>query len=140
MQLFLNNYSLTGHTLNYMKKLLIITFSFFALGSAFSQEIDQRLIKKFTTEELTTMKANEPGKYAMYVYALDHACYISDLPKGKEAKLTGSMNVDMTNPLNFVEMGLDIKSENQYFRINGTEKMLVVKSEYVLNNELINSK
>ena len=123
-----------------MKKLLIITFSFFALGSAFSQEIDQRLIKKFSTEELTTMKKNDSAKYVMYVYAVDKACYVSDLPKGKEAKLDGVINADISKPLNFIDLGLDIKSVNQYYKINGTDKMLVVKSEFILNNELKNNK
>ena len=76
----------------------------------------------------------------MYVYAVDKACYVSDLPKGKEAKLDGAINVDISKPLNFIDLGLDIKSVNQYFKINGTDKMLVVKSEFVLNNELKNNK
>jgi hypothetical protein len=136
MQLFLNNFSLLGHIGKNMKKLLIFAFSFFALGSAFSQEIDQRLVKRYTTEELSLMRKNEPKKYEMYVYALDHGCYIADLPMGKESELSGTVNVDMTKPLNYIDLGLEIKGSNQYFRIAGTEKMLVLKSEWVLNNEL----
>ena len=82
------------------------------------------------------MKANDPAKYTMYVYAIDHACYVTDLPSGKLSDLNGTIEVDMNKPLNFIELGLDIKTSNQYLKITGTDKMLVVKSVYVLENEL----
>jgi len=35
---------------------------------------------------------------------------------------------------------LKIENQNQYFRIEGTDKMMVVKSNYVLKNEIENKK
>jgi hypothetical protein len=47
---------------------------------------------------------------------------------------------DLTK-LNFQELGLSIiENQNQYFLIQGTTKMLVVKSAIVLNQELSSKK
>lgn len=123
-----------------MKQVIILTLTLLVNSVAFSQEIDTRLLKKYSQEELVTMKDQNPTHFNMLVYALDNACYITDLPKGKSDAITGSIDYDMTKKVTFIDLGLEIKKENQYIRINGTDKMLVVKSEWVLNNELTTKK
>jgi hypothetical protein len=123
-----------------MKQVIILALTLLVNSFAFSQDVDARLMKKYSQEELVTMKDQNPGHYKMLVYALDNACYIADLPKGKSDAVTGSVDLDMTKSFTFVDLGLDIKKENQYLRISGTNKMLVVKSEWVLNNELTTKK
>lgn len=114
--------------------LLVLTLT---LGTQlFAQDADPRLSSRYSKEELLQMMEKDPQQYKLLVYACDHACYITDLPNGKSSELSGTLNVDLSKPLDFIALGLEIKNVNQYFRINGTDKMLVVKSEWVLNNEL----
>ena len=136
MQLFLNNWCLETRAIRIMKKVYVLTLALVVSSLAFTQEIDGRLTKKYSQEELQTMINQNPSNYKMLVYALDNACYITDVPKGKSDALTGTIDMDTSKKLSFIDLGLEIKKENQYFGINGTNKMLVVKSEWVLNNEL----
>lgn len=99
-----------------------------------------RLTEKYSEVEINQMKIDNPAYYNMLVYALDNACYVTDLPKGKSDAVTGTVSMDPNKAYTFAELGLEIKRENQYLKIEGTSKMLVVKSEWVLNNELSNKK
>jgi len=119
-----------------MKHFFILSLALVMNSQAFSQEIDSRLSKKYTQQELLNMKENSPSEYNFLVYALDNACYVTDLPTGKEDALDGSISVDLSKEFTFLDLDLQIKNSNQYLKINGTNKMLVVKSEWVLNNEL----
>lgn len=117
-----------------IKKFLF--FSFLTLSiTTFSQEIDTRLTKRFTSQELAEMQKSQPEHYAMLVYALDNALYTVEAPKEKNIQFL-SITLDQTKPYDFISLGLAIKKQNQYFLIEGTHKVLVVKSEWVLNNEM----
>lgn len=120
---------------------LFFTTALFTLFSwvVSAQEIDQRLLERYTTAEINEIQNNSPEKYNMLVYALDHACYIADLPEGKQADLK-TIQLSSLQDLNYISLGLEIEASNQYYRIQGENKMLVVKSTWVLNNELNNLK
>lgn len=123
-----------------MKKLILplLFFTFFSAIS-FSQMVDQRLEKKYSKQEINQMIKDDLGQYQFLVYALDNACYTIDKPKGKDISEFTEISLDIKSPLNFLDLGLEIKDQNQYFIIKGTNKLLVVKSNWVLNHE-INSK
>jgi hypothetical protein len=123
-----------------MKQILLFTIFLSASNVAVSQEIDARLSTRYTSTELAKLKQNDPAQLRMLSYALDHACYIIDVPKGKESGLTGLIEMDVNKPIDFLALGLEIQKTNQYLRIKGTEKVLVVKSEWVLNNEMQNNR
>jgi hypothetical protein len=76
----------------------------------------------------------------MLVHALDNGMYVTSRPAGKSEALDREIVFDLGTPKNFVEMGFEILNRNQYFPITGTDKMLVLKSEWVLLNELKNKK
>ena len=120
-----------------MKK-LILPFLFFTFFSniSFSQMVDQRLEKKYSKKEINQIIQDDPGQYQFLVYALDNACYTIDQPKDKNLSEFPTISVDIKSPLNFLNLGLEIKDQNQYFFIKGTNKLLVVKSNWVLNHEL----
>lgn len=67
-------------------------------------------------------------------YALENAVYITEIPSKNAIELK-TISVPLTI-LKFTDTGLKIENQNQYFRIEGTDKMMVVKSNYVLQNEL----
>jgi len=121
-----------------MKQILLFTIFLSASGMAFSQEVDARLSKRYSPTELADLKQNDPEKLTLLNYALDHACYIADVPKGKESGLNGVVEMNTNEPIDFIALGLEIQKTNQYLRIKGTDKVLVVKSEWVLTNEMQN--
>jgi hypothetical protein len=122
-----------------MKQILLFTVFLSASSLAFSQEADARLSKRYSSNELADLKQNDPAKLTLLNYALDHACYIADVPKGKESGLNGVIELNINEPIDFIALGLEIQKTNQYLRIKGTDKVLVVKSEWVLNNEMQNN-
>ena len=60
-----------------MKLITTLCFSFFLGAASFSQEIDQRLLSKYTSTELNEMMESSPKEYALLDYALDNAIYFS---------------------------------------------------------------
>jgi len=135
MQLFINKFGLTfENTKAKMKLLYFALILILSAGFTSAQNYDSRLLKKFNHEELIFMEQNNPLKLKRYEYALDHGVYFAELPFGKKEDLPSiSLNGD---PTNFLELGIDIINKNQYFKIEGTDKMLVVKSIWVLDNEM----
>lgn len=121
-----------------MKQILLFTIFLSAVNMAFSQEVDARLTTRYSSTELAELKQNDPEKLTLLNYALDHACYIADVPKGKESGLNGVVEMNTNDPIDFIALGLEIQKTNQYLRIKGTDKVLVVKSEWVLTNEMQN--
>ena len=115
-----------------MRIITTVSFIVFFMSLGLTQEIDQRLLEKYSQIELEDMK---PKHLAMLNYALDNACYISNLPEGKSVTLE-TIAVENLELINFINLGLDIEAQNQYYKISGQEKMLVVKSEWVLNHEM----
>ena len=41
-----------------------------------------------------------------------------------------------TEGANFIDLGLEIQGQNQYFQISGDDRLLVIKSKVVLNYEM----
>ena len=121
-----------------MKQILLFTIFLALSATGIAQEFDARLTKRYSTTELADMKQNDPAKLTLLNYALDHACYIAEVPKGKENGLTGVIEMNVSEPIDFIALGVEIQKTNQYLRIKGTNKVLVVKSEWVLTNEMQN--
>jgi hypothetical protein len=123
-----------------MKKLILLILPLLLSGSLYSQKYDQRLLKSYTVEELSVINSEDPSKINMLNYALDNACYITQAPSGKTIDDLQSIQLKNSGKnICFAELGLKILNQNQYLLIQGTDKMLVVKSEFVLKNELQNS-
>ena len=122
-----------------MKKLLLVTIVLLFGTTVFAQSLDVRLEKKYGKASLEEMIAKNPKRYNMLVYALDNACYLTAKPSGKDLSLP-TITCNSNQKLNFIDLGLDITNQNQYFLVEGTDKMLVVKSEWVLMNEITTKK
>ncbi len=117
-----------------MKLITTLCFSFFLGAASFSQEIDQRLLSKYTSTELNEMMESSPKEYALLDYALDNAIYFS---KGIGEKTNQLQTISMpTEGANFIDLGLEIQGQNQYFQISGDDRLLVIKSKVVLNYEM----
>jgi hypothetical protein len=120
-----------------MKKQIYCALVFLIITvSAVAQDHSKLVNKRYSKEQLATWQTENPAYYSMLLFALDNAIYVIDKPEGKDIPSFASIAYDMKQPKNFIELGLEIKSENQYFSIEGTNKLLVVKSELVLKYEM----
>lgn len=106
-----------------------------SVGSAFAQEIDDRLLSKYSQKELQKMIDTDADQYNLLDYALDNALYVANYDSSKGGDFE-TILVDPSDLPTFIELGLEITDRNQYFRISGEEKLLVVKSAVVLNYEM----
>lgn len=118
-----------------MKIASFFCFLLLSVGSVFGQEIDQRLLTKYSQQELETMIATNATQYAVLDYALDNGIYIANYDNAKGGDFP-TISIDPNALPTFVELNLDILDQNQYFKIEGQEKLLVVKSASVLNYEM----
>jgi hypothetical protein len=118
-----------------MKKLLISALWMFALSlTSYAQQFDERLLVRFSIEQLEALKLSQPEELKLLSYALDHALYTSNSPAEKGIELA-QISYSGDNQT-FLDLNLELKDENQYFKIAGSDKVLVMKSRWVLNHEL----
>ena len=119
-----------------MKFFLIVLLSIISV-TTFSQEIDLRLLNRYSQDELIEMKNNNINEYEFLIYALDHSIYTTIMSDEKYNGLD-IKSIDITNKdLNFIALDIQIlDNTNQYYKIVGDNKLLVVKSRYVLNQEI----
>ncbi|MCH2230856.1 MAG: hypothetical protein MK105_10970 [Crocinitomicaceae bacterium] len=117
-----------------MKLISIVLMSICCSFVSFSQELDSRLLERYSSLELAELAKDNPAEYKFLVHALDNAIYIIDLPKGKEVELE-SIEIK-GKELNFIDLGLSIEDRTQHFKVIGEDKLLVVKSRHLLNLNL----
>lgn len=100
-----------------------------------AQKTDETLLKSYSKEELSQLKNADPEKYEILVYALDHGTYVSEynVEKHGQLKLKELPNIDKIP--SFIDLNVKIESFNQYFYAPKLDKIVVVKSEWVLNFE-----
>lgn len=91
------------------------------------------LLKSYTIEELEEFKASNPENYYALIYALDNGMYLGIFDENKHASLPILEEFDKQK--NFTDYGLKIKDTNQYFYCPGINKVMVLKSFWVLKNE-----
>lgn len=118
-----------------MKIASLFCLVFISVGCAFAQEVDERLLSKYSQQELETMIATNSNQYDILDYALDNALYVANYSDSKGGNFE-TISVNPESLPNFIELNLEIKDRNQYFKIEGEDKLLVVKSTLVLNHEM----
>ena len=124
-----------------MKKITLLVSAIFVFaGISFAQTEIRETAKEVQTME--QIAAASPAEHAKLLkFAETHGSTIMDFPKGKETgKLNGEISMEKANLVDPAKMGLSILTTNQYFRITGTEKMLMVKSVFMLQQEMKTTK
>lgn len=135
MQLF--NY-LSSHYLMLYKNSMKTSFFFFALitmysSFSFAQNYNSELLKSYSKVEIQSMDVESVKALE---YGVENAIYFTALPKGKKADFPVFENPKLITK--YTDLGLKITNENQYFELKESNQLMVVKSVYVLKNELIN--
>lgn len=118
-----------------MKRFPIIIIFLFTSFNYFGQKHSTELEKSYTKKELSSFDFQT---LKILEYGIDHAIYFSELPSEKSVLLQEISIKSKTNK--YTDLGLKILNENQYFKVRGTNKLMVVKSMYVLSNEFKNKK
>lgn len=129
-----------------MKLFYIFALTFLSFKS-WSQNLETTLSKSYSKEEILQIQA--VNELPLFEYALTHACYLIDVPQGKDIssfesiEFSSNPNVPMEiskEPIVFTDLGLKILDKTQYFLVANTNKILVVKSRNILLLEMQNQK
>ena len=117
-----------------MKKIaaFIFLFSFVTLLSAQTGSYDKRLLSKFSDKELRELKTNNPDSYAYWNYMVANSYSVMELPaaKANDKEIRGSVKIADLNNVDILALKLfPATNQNQYYRIEGTSKMLMILSD-----------
>ncbi len=124
-----------------MRKIISITSFCLVLmctNSLFAQKQtaqEKELLKVYAKSELSELK-KDGDKYAALCYAIDHAIYIIDAPKDKDVSAFPEIVINKDELPTFTDLTIKISDRSQYFRVAGQNKLLIVKSMYVLQLEM----
>ena len=91
------------------------------------------LLKSYTIVELEEIKASCPENYNALFYALNNGLYFGNFDENKHAGLSILEGFDKKK--NYTDYGLKIKNTNQYFYFPEINRVMVLKSYWVLKNE-----
>lgn len=112
-----------------MKKIFTLLLLVLGFSSvAFCQDFDQRLLGKYTKKEIIKMQESNPNEYQFLVNALDKGLFISEIPaeKAKDVVFDGTLKIDPKGTHTFISLKKDILERYQYFKIEGTNMMVVI--------------
>ncbi len=122
-----------------MKKGLLVIL--LALTQQFvAQKASPALAKSYSKTELQSFEQDGQGTINILNYAIDHACYTVVIPEGKDVSQFPSLSVKSKKEIRFTDYQLQIKDRTQYFKIEGSNELLVVKSMNILKLEIQNKK
>ena len=129
------------------KHIILLILLAFSSKMIYCQNYNEELLKSYSKRELKEIVKRNPKEIELLNYAIDNACYVVDKPIADKRKAKGDvqhipfpvynekLNVDL-DKIKFTDLGLKIKDENIYLILTDYNKMLVVKSKWVLQNEL----
>ena len=122
-----------------MKKGLLIILLVFT-QQILAQKASPALLKSYSKTELQSFEQDGQGAINVLNYAVDHACYTVMIPEGKDISQFSTINLKSKKDIRFTDYQLQIKDRTQYFKIDGSNELLVVKSINVLKLEMQNRK
>jgi hypothetical protein len=124
-----------------MKKLLLAISLIFMIGTNLeAQEIDSRLLVKYKKSEIKKMMAENPSEYQFEINALNRGMFISEIPaeKGKDIVFDGEIKLNLDKEHTYLSLGKAIIDRYQYFKIKGTNKMVVIQPRIFLDPTVLN--
>ncbi len=124
-----------------MKKLLLALSLIFMIGTNLeAQEIDSRLLVKYKKSEIKKMMNENPTEYQFEINALNRGMFISEIPteKGKDIVFDGEIKLNLEKEHTYLSLGKEITDRYQYFKIKGTNKMVVIQPRIFLDPTILN--
>ncbi len=117
-----------------MKLLAVLSFTLLFGSASMAQQVDERLLSSYSQVELNEMISTNPERYQLLVSSIGNATAVMDFPKGKDAKIQQEISLP-SGDYTYLDLKLKISESNQYYKITGSDKVLMVKSFFVLENE-----
>lgn len=102
------------------------------IAIAQTTNFDKRLLSKFSEKELLDIQNKSPETLAYWNYYTSNAFQLMDLPAEKKLahEIKGTVKVADMNSVNVFDLNLiPAPKDYQYYKIEGTDKMLVILSE-----------
>lgn len=124
-----------------MKKLILAISLIFMIGSNLeAQEIDSRLLVKYKKSVIKKMMAENPSEYQFEINALNRGIFISEISaeKGKDIVFDGEIKLNLDKEHTYLSLGKSIIDRYQYFKITGTNKMVVIQPRIFLDPTVLN--
>lgn len=117
-----------------MKKLYTLLFlmSVSLIGLSQNGAIDARLKSNFTEKELAEMQLKNPANLEYLNFYVANAYEVTPMPSGKGAahEIKGTIKIVDLNSVNIYELKLfPLQKDYQYYKIEGTDKLLVIISD-----------
>lgn len=105
-----------------------------------AQEIDSRLLVKYKKSEIKKMMNENPTEYQFEINALNRGMFISEIPteKGKDIVFDGEIKLNLEKEHTYLSLGKEITDRYQYFKIKGTNKMVVIQPRIFLDPTILN--
>lgn len=118
-----------------MKLFLSLTLFLCFCFNGYAQDFSSKLLLSYSQQELDHLKQKDQGQFLLLEYALEHAIYTSAFFAQKHSSLDNiELKTEISNP-SFTDFGLKITDVNQYFYWKSRDKVLVVKSFWILESE-----
>ena len=117
-----------------MKNLYSLTL-FLLISLVSNAQKAELLLNSYSNDELKEIKSHDPEKYDLLIYAIDHATYLSVFDQEKHGSLNLKELPGLTGLPFFTDLKVKINDQNQYFYAPQLNRIVVVKSEWVLNHE-----
>lgn len=112
-------------------RILAMLFMLFTSVAVHAQtDFDKRLLAKFEEAQIQSLLEKNPEVIAYWTYFLDHGYEVVDIPSEKAESVTEVISLGR-NKSNFNILATEVGTPGEhprYFRIAGTNQMLVVRS------------
>ncbi len=102
------------------------------VGFSQSGTIDARLKSNFTEKELAEMQLKNPSNLEYLNFYVANAYEVTPMPsaKGNAHEIKGTVKIADLNAVNIYDLKLfPLQKDYQYYKIEGTDKLLVIISE-----------
>ncbi|MDA3819211.1 MAG: hypothetical protein PF590_01870 [Candidatus Delongbacteria bacterium] len=130
-------------------KLLFIFAAMVMAISGFSQDYNEKLLVKYSGEEIQNLKAENPNEFEFLNYFVENGFRIIDMPDKpidhkelikieNESKQISSSDLVGFNPLEYKDCIYG--SERQYFKAGNTGKLIIIPKASQLRNQIENMK
>ncbi len=115
--------------MNFLLSFILIFCSCF---HAFSQSA---LLDSYTQSELNELKQVNIADYELLSYAIENALEFGEYFESKHSNLEHVNNDISPETASFTDFRFKIKNQNQYYVWENQQKIIIVKSFWVLRNE-----
>jgi hypothetical protein len=120
----------------------VFFISLISFATAQNNSFDKRLLSKFSEAELQDMSKKNAATLAYWNFYVTNAYQIADLPseKSQAHELKGTIKIENINAVNIFDLKLTpLQKDYQYYKIEGTQKLLLILSEEQIKEKFAKS-